>query len=139
MRLHSRIEPRVVHRCFSRSRALIWLIRCSCARSRRTSPALLLSTVLGLEEPRQPAQVHDGRRECEEQLDSVETLVIKTREAASDPFVLERVARADALFIAGGIHRGDTMTGNILDPSKLAQLFPPGAPGALAAMGELAW
>ncbi len=35
-------------------------------------------------------------------LDSVETLVIKTREAASDPFVLERVAKADALFIAGG-------------------------------------
>lgn len=35
-------------------------------------------------------------------LDSVETLVIKTREAAADPFVLERVTNADALFIAGG-------------------------------------
>ena len=35
-------------------------------------------------------------------VDSVETLVIKTREAAFDPFVLERVAKADALFIAGG-------------------------------------
>ena len=35
-------------------------------------------------------------------VDSDETLVIKTREAAFDPFVLERVAKADALFIAGG-------------------------------------
>ena len=33
---------------------------------------------------------------------SVETLVIKDKEAASDPFVLERVARADAIFMAGG-------------------------------------
>lgn len=33
---------------------------------------------------------------------SVETLVIKDAEAASDPFVLERVARADAIFMAGG-------------------------------------
>ncbi|WP_171016184.1 cyanophycinase [Ramlibacter sp. 2FC] len=35
-------------------------------------------------------------------LSSVETLVIQNREAAADPFVLERVARAEALFIAGG-------------------------------------
>lgn len=35
-------------------------------------------------------------------LTSVETLVIKTREAAADPFVLDRVSKADALFIAGG-------------------------------------
>lgn len=34
--------------------------------------------------------------------DSVETLVIKTREAASDPFVLDRINKAEALFIAGG-------------------------------------
>lgn len=33
---------------------------------------------------------------------SVETLVIKDAEAASDPFVLERVARAEAIFLAGG-------------------------------------
>jgi cyanophycinase len=33
---------------------------------------------------------------------SVETLVIKTRDAAADPFVLDRVRKADALFIAGG-------------------------------------
>lgn len=33
---------------------------------------------------------------------SVETLVLKDAEAARDPFVLERVARADAIFLAGG-------------------------------------
>ncbi|MCA9793263.1 MAG: cyanophycinase, partial [Candidatus Eremiobacteraeota bacterium] len=33
---------------------------------------------------------------------SVETLVLHDREAASDPFVLERVERADAIFLAGG-------------------------------------
>lgn len=33
---------------------------------------------------------------------SVETLVTKTAEAASDPFVLARIAMADAIFIAGG-------------------------------------
>lgn len=37
---------------------------------------------------------------------SVETLVIPSREAASDPFVLGRVRQADALFIAGG-NQGD--------------------------------
>jgi len=35
-------------------------------------------------------------------VDSVETLVIKTPEGASDPFVLDRVAKAEAVFIAGG-------------------------------------
>jgi len=35
-------------------------------------------------------------------VDSVETLVIKTRDAADDPFVLERVGRAEIVFIAGG-------------------------------------
>ena len=37
---------------------------------------------------------------------SVETLVIPSREAANDPFVLGRVRQADALFIAGG-NQGD--------------------------------
>lgn len=35
-------------------------------------------------------------------LRSVETLVVPSREAAGDPFVLERVRRAEAVFIAGG-------------------------------------
>jgi cyanophycinase len=37
---------------------------------------------------------------------SVETLVIPSREAANDPFVVGRVRQADALFIAGG-NQGD--------------------------------
>jgi len=35
-------------------------------------------------------------------VDSVESLVIATPEAARDPFVLERIRKAEALFIAGG-------------------------------------
>ncbi len=35
-------------------------------------------------------------------LDSVETLVVRTREAAADAYVIDRVARAEAIFIAGG-------------------------------------
>lgn len=35
-------------------------------------------------------------------VDSVETLVIPSREAANDPFVIDRIGKAEALFIAGG-------------------------------------
>lgn len=35
-------------------------------------------------------------------VDSVETLVVKSRAAAADPFVIDRVDRAEAVFIAGG-------------------------------------
>jgi cyanophycinase len=35
-------------------------------------------------------------------VDSVETLVIPSREAANDPFVIDRISKAEALFIAGG-------------------------------------
>ncbi|MBZ0094574.1 MAG: cyanophycinase [Sulfuricella sp.] len=35
-------------------------------------------------------------------VDSVETLIIKTRAAASDPFVVDKIRKAEALFIAGG-------------------------------------
>lgn len=35
-------------------------------------------------------------------VDSVESIVIKTPEAARDPFVLEKIRKAEALFIAGG-------------------------------------
>jgi len=34
--------------------------------------------------------------------DSVETLVVDSREAASDPFVVNKVRNAEALFVAGG-------------------------------------
>jgi len=45
----------------------------------------------------------------------------------------------DALFIAGGIHRHETMKDGILSASKLEALFTPGTPPAIAAMPELAW
>lgn len=35
-------------------------------------------------------------------VDSVETLVLKNREAAFDPFVIDRIDRAEMIFIAGG-------------------------------------
>ena len=35
-------------------------------------------------------------------VDSIETLVVKSRSAAADPFVIDRVDRAEAVFIAGG-------------------------------------
>lgn len=35
-------------------------------------------------------------------MDSVETLLLLDREASSDPFVLDRLARADAIWLAGG-------------------------------------
>lgn len=35
-------------------------------------------------------------------VDSVETLVIKSRKAASDPFIVNKIRNAEALFIAGG-------------------------------------
>ena len=36
------------------------------------------------------------------QVDSIESLVVKTPEAARDPFVLDKIRKAEALFIAGG-------------------------------------
>jgi HAD superfamily hydrolase (TIGR01459 family) len=48
-------------------------------------------------------------------------------------------AGLDALFIAGGIHRHETMDGEALDANRLAALFPAGTPGALGAMPALAW
>ncbi len=45
----------------------------------------------------------------------------------------------DALFIASGIHRHETVEGIDLSATKLADLFGPGAPPALGAMLELAW
>lgn len=48
-------------------------------------------------------------------------------------------AGLDALFVAGGIHRHETMAGNAVDPDRLASLFPPGTPPALAATAGLAW
>jgi len=46
-------------------------------------------------------------------------------------------AGVDALFIAGGIHREETMDGGKLCPDKLAGLFEGDAPPAIAAMSQL--
>jgi len=48
-------------------------------------------------------------------------------------------AGIDAMFIGAGIHRHDCMTADELDPDKLARLFAPGSPRAIAAMPVLAW
>ena len=48
-------------------------------------------------------------------------------------------AGIDALFIAAGLHRRDVMEGESIVPEKLAQLFSPGAPPAIAAMSYLTW
>ena len=48
-------------------------------------------------------------------------------------------ASVDAIFIAAGIHRHDTMTGGHIDPTKLATLFTATPIPAIAAMGYLAW
>lgn len=46
---------------------------------------------------------------------------------------------ADALFIASGIHRHETMDGIDLSATKISDLFVPGAPPAIGAMIELRW
>lgn len=45
----------------------------------------------------------------------------------------------DALFIASGIHRHETVDGIDLSATKLADLFTPNAPPAIGAMLELVW
>ena len=46
---------------------------------------------------------------------------------------------SDALFIASGIHRHETVDGISLSAKGLADLFVPGSPPAIAAMAELRW
>jgi HAD superfamily hydrolase (TIGR01459 family) len=45
----------------------------------------------------------------------------------------------DALFIASGIHRHETMDEISLSPKRLEELFVPGSPPAIGAMAELSW
>lgn len=45
----------------------------------------------------------------------------------------------DALFIAGGIHRDDTLNNGAICRERLGELLNPEAPGAVAAMAYLAW
>jgi HAD superfamily hydrolase (TIGR01459 family) len=46
---------------------------------------------------------------------------------------------SDALFIASGIHRHETMDGISLSAKGLADLFVPDSPPAIGAMAELRW
>ena len=48
-------------------------------------------------------------------------------------------AGVDALFIATGIHREETMENGAISPARLARLFANGAPPAIAAAVDLAW
>ena len=48
-------------------------------------------------------------------------------------------AGVDALFVAGGIHRHETMSGAAIDPAKLAALFAAEPVPAHAAMAQLRW
>lgn len=48
-------------------------------------------------------------------------------------------AGIDALFIASGIHRDELMGDGLLHSGRMADLFPPGCPPAVAAMPVLAW
>jgi HAD superfamily hydrolase (TIGR01459 family) len=48
-------------------------------------------------------------------------------------------AGIDAIFVASGIHRDETMGSGDLSADKLAVLFAPPAPPAIAAMRRLAW
>lgn len=48
-------------------------------------------------------------------------------------------AGIDALFIASGIHRDELMGDGLLHGGRIAELFPPGSPAAVAAMPVLAW
>jgi ribonucleotide monophosphatase NagD (HAD superfamily) len=45
----------------------------------------------------------------------------------------------DALFIASGIHNDEVLIDGTIHPDKLAALFAPGAPPAVAAMTHLRW
>ncbi len=45
----------------------------------------------------------------------------------------------DAIFIASGIHNHETLTDGAVDAVKLAALFKPDTPPALAAMAQLRW
>lgn len=48
-------------------------------------------------------------------------------------------AGVDALFVTSGIHADETMTRGIIDPVRLATLFAPNSPPALAAIDRLRW
>ncbi|HEX2840437.1 TIGR01459 family HAD-type hydrolase [Hyphomicrobium sp.] len=88
------------------------------------------------------ASAYDAARAMAEgirgaKIDTSEILVVG--DAVRTDLAGARGAGLDALFIAGGIHRHETMTGHALAPEKLGTLFPGDGPPAIAAMAALAW
>jgi cyanophycinase len=77
--------------------------------------------------------------------DSVETLVFSNRAAASDPFVVETIRNAEALFIAGGDQSryvrfwGDTPVAEAIDHVAAKPAPVGGTSAGMAVMGEFVY
>ncbi len=65
--------------------------------------------------------------------------VVAIGDAVRTDLAAAQGAGIDALFIAAGLHRHDVMDGDKIVAARLAQLFGPGTPPAVAAMAYLAW
>jgi HAD superfamily hydrolase (TIGR01459 family) len=66
--------------------------------------------------------------------------VLAIGDAVRTDLAAARQLGVDGLFIASGIHNGEVLEGDAIDPDKLAALFAiPGSPPAVAAMTELRW
>ncbi len=65
--------------------------------------------------------------------------VLAVGDAVRTDLAAAQGAGVDALFIAAGLHRHDTMDGDKITAEKLARLFRPGTPPAVAAMAYLGW
>ncbi len=72
-----------------------------------------------------------------EPIDPARTLAIG--DAVRTDLGAAQSAGMDALFIAAGLHRYETMHGDKIIAEKLTRLFRPGTPPAVAAMSYLAW
>jgi HAD superfamily hydrolase (TIGR01459 family) len=83
-------------------------------------------TALATAERLRDASVHRGR-------------VLAIGDAVRTDLKAAEAAGIDALFVASGIHRAETMRGEEIDAGALARLLKDDAPPARAAMSYLAW
>lgn len=73
---------------------------------------------------------------------SVETLVVTSREGAADPYVLDRVSKAEAVFLAGGDQQAymswwkDTPLNTVLNQRVAAHMPIGGTSAGLAVLGQ---